>query len=82
MGYPGHIWTHGLEFSKRESEIRRIYSGSPDAMRLLQELKIEYAVVSPLERNVMPVNEQFFSSFPKVGEVGAYRLYKTTTTTP
>ena len=82
MGYPGHIWTHGLEFSKRESEIRRIYSGSPDAMRLLQELKIEYAVVGPLERNVMPVNEQFFSSFPKVGEVGAYRLYKTTTTTP
>lgn len=78
MGYPGHIWTHGLEFSQRESQIRRIYAGAPEAMRLLQQLKIEYAVVGPLERNVMPVNEQFFSSFQKVGEVGAYRLYKTT----
>ena len=25
MGYPGHIWTHGLEFVQRESEIKRIY---------------------------------------------------------
>jgi hypothetical protein len=78
MGYPGHIWTHGLEFSQREREIRRIYAGDSDAIELLQHYKIEYAVVSPLERNVMPVNEQFFSSFQKVGEVGAYRLYKTT----
>ena len=78
MGYPGHIWTHGLEFSAREREIRRIYAGDPDAMQLLRQYGIEYAVVSPLERNVMPVNEQFFSSFQKVGEVGAYRLYKTT----
>jgi hypothetical protein len=77
MGYPGHIWTHGLEFSRREADIRRIYAGASDATQLLQALKIEYAVVSPLERNVMPVNDQFFSSFQKVGEVGAYRLYKT-----
>lgn len=78
MGYPGHIWTHGLEFSVREREIRRIYAGDSDAMQLLRQYGIEYAVVSPLERNVMPVNEQFFLSFQKVGEVGAYRLYKTT----
>jgi hypothetical protein len=77
MGYPGHIWTHGLEFSQREADIRRIYAGASDATQLLRALKIEYAVVSPLERNVMPVNDQFFSSFQKVGEVGAYRLYKT-----
>src|SRR5215213_5720291 len=24
MGYPGHIWTHGLQFVQREGEIRRI----------------------------------------------------------
>lgn len=76
MGYPGHIWTHGLEFSQRESEIKRIYAGAPDADRLLQHYGIEYAVISPHERNVMSVNEQFFSRFPKVGEVGEYRLYK------
>jgi hypothetical protein len=76
MGYPGHIWTHGLEFSKRESDIKRIYSGAPGADQILRNYNIEYAVVGPLERVVMPVNEQFFSQYEKVGEVGGYELYK------
>jgi len=77
MGYPGHIWTHGLEFREREAEIKRIYSGAPDAESLIKKYGIEYAVVGPLERTAMPVNEQFFSRFEKVGEIGDYRLYKT-----
>jgi hypothetical protein len=78
MGYPGHIWTHGLVFSDRESEIKRVYSGAPDAENILQKYHIEYAVVGPLEKLVMPVNEQFFSRFQKVGQSGEYRLYKIT----
>ncbi len=78
MGYPGHIWTHGLEFAQREAEIKRIYAGAPDADQLIRSYKIDYAVVGPLERIVMPVNDQFFSRYQKVGEVGEYRLYKTT----
>jgi hypothetical protein len=76
MGYPGHVWTHGLEFGPRESEIRKVYAGSADAVVILRKYDIEYAVVSPLEANIMNVNEQFFSSFQLVGEVGEYRLYK------
>ena len=76
MGYPGHIWTHGLQFSDRESEIKRIYSGAPDAENLLKKYQVDYAVVGPLEKLVMPVNELFFSRFQKVGESGGYRLYK------
>ena len=78
MGYPGHIWTHGLEFAQREGEIRRIYSGAPDAESLLKKYGVDYAVVGPLEHTVMPVNDRFFSRFEKVGEVGEYRLYKVT----
>ena len=76
MGYPGHVWTHGLEFGPRESEIRKVYAGSPDAVVILRKYNVEYAVVSPLEENIMNVNEQFFASFQLVGEVGEYRLYK------
>lgn len=78
MGYPGHIWTHGLEFAPREGEIKRIYAGAPDAEDLLRKYGVSYIVVSPLERNVLNVNDQFFSRFRKVGEVGDYRLYKIT----
>ena len=76
MGYPGHIWTHGLDFGPRESEIKRIYAGAPDAEALLGKYGVEYAVVGPLEKLVMPVNEPFFSRFQKVGAAGEYRLYK------
>lgn len=78
MGYPGHVWTHGLEFTQRESEIRRVYAGAPDAAALLRKHGVAYAVVGPLERNLVNVNEQFFSKFEMVGEVGGYRLYKIT----
>ena len=76
MGYPGHIWTHGLEFVQREGEIKRVYLGSTDADQLLRNYGVEYAVVGPHERMIIPINEAFFSKFQKVGEVGEYRLYK------
>lgn len=76
MGYPGHIWTHGLEFLQREGEIKRIYLGSPDAEQLIKNYGIEYAVAGPQEKIVTPLNEIFFSRFEKVGEVGDYKLYK------
>jgi len=78
MGYPGHVWTHGLEFAQRESEIKRVYAGAPDAAAILRKYTVAYVVVSPLERNIINVNEQFFSKFQVVGEVGGYRLYKIT----
>jgi hypothetical protein len=78
MGYPGHVWTHGLEFAQRESEIKRVYAGAPDAAAILRKYTVAYVVVSPLERNIMNVNEQFFSKFQLVGEEGGYRLYKIT----
>ena len=76
MGYPGHIWTHGLEFVQRESEIKRIYLGAPDADQLLKTYNIEYAVRGPQEAVVTPSNDRFFARFVKVGEVGEYKLYK------
>jgi len=76
MGYPGHIWTHGLQFVQREAEIRRIYLGSSDAEQLIRTYGIEYLVLGPHERILTPANAGFVSRFQKVGEVGEYQLYK------
>jgi hypothetical protein len=78
MGYPGHIWTHGLDYVQRESEIKRVYAGGPDAMFLLRKYNVAYAVLGPHERNLLNVNDEFFSKFEVVGEVSGYRLYKIT----
>ncbi len=76
MGYPGHIWTHGLEFLQREGEVKRIYLGAPDAEQLIRDYGVEYIVVGPQERVVTQVNEDFINRFEKVGEVGEYKLLK------
>lgn len=76
MGYPGHIWTHGLEFVPRQSEIRRVYAGSEGAFSIMSKYDVGYVVISPLERHDLTVNDKFFSNFELVGEVGEYRLYK------
>jgi uncharacterized membrane protein len=78
MGYAGHLWSQGIDYAARDAEVRRIYTGAPDAAELLARDKVEYVVVSPLERTSLTVNEQFFTRYKKVGETGAYRLYKIT----
>jgi hypothetical protein len=78
MGYPGHIWTHGLDYAEREREIKQIYAGGPGADNLLARYGVDYVVIGPLEKLLMPVNDSFFAKYTKVGEVGEYRLYKIT----
>jgi hypothetical protein len=67
-----------LEFAPRQSDIRQIYSGGPQAVRLMAKHAVEYVVISPLELSASAVDESFFSRYTKVGEVGGYRLYKVT----
>jgi hypothetical protein len=76
LGYPGHVWSHGLSYTDREAEIKRIYEGAADADELLAKNGVEYIVVSPIERNQMPVNDAFFERFTMIGEAGEYRLYE------
>ena len=76
MGYPGHIWTHGIDSGPREADIKRIYAGSANAPALLAKYGVDYVVVDPQERSVMPVSDVFFSHYREVTTVGEYHLYK------
>ncbi|HVF67709.1 MAG TPA: hypothetical protein VM914_08605, partial [Pyrinomonadaceae bacterium] len=82
LGYPGHIWSHGLNYERREAELKRIYAGSAEAAQLIEANGIEYVVVGPIERAEMKrynvaLNESFFKRFERVGGAGEYSLYKT-----
>ena len=78
MGYPGHIWTHGIDSGPREADIKRIYNGGFDARALLAKYQVDYVVVDPQERSVMTINDAFFKQFHEVATVGEYHLYKVT----
>jgi hypothetical protein len=76
MGYPGHIWTHGIDSGPREADIKKIYEGAPAAPALIAKYGVDYVVVDPQERSVMQVNDAFFSRYKEVVSVGEYHLYK------
>jgi hypothetical protein len=75
LGYPGWMWSRGLDYSERNSVIQSIYSGGPDSTALLRQYKIDYVLVGPDELTLLRVNEGFLSQYKKVAQAGPYRLY-------
>jgi hypothetical protein len=75
LGYPGWIWSRGLDYSQREADIRRIYSGDPDAPALLRQYGVDYLLVGPQELADLPLNQGFLSQYRKLAQAGPYRLY-------
>ncbi|MCP9495538.1 MAG: hypothetical protein MSG64_13915 [Pyrinomonadaceae bacterium MAG19_C2-C3] len=76
VGYPGHLWTHGLDYINRENEIKRIYANAPDRRALIAKYDVNYIAVGADERAAMTVDDTLFNDYKLVGEVGDYRLYE------
>ncbi len=76
MRYTGHLFSHGIDYSDRERDVKIIYSGGTAASMLLQKYGIDYVLISPEEKNAAGANEAFFSQFPVVAEAGQYKVYK------
>ncbi len=76
MGYPGHLWTHGLAYQEREEEIRQMYSGGRNATTLMARYHVDYVVIGPNERRFGIVDDAFFSRYAVAGELHNYRLYR------
>jgi hypothetical protein len=78
LGYPGWMWSRGLDYTQRSSDIERIYAGGPDANALLRHYGVDYVLLGPAEFASYKVNEQFWSQFTSLSQSGAYRVYRTT----
>jgi hypothetical protein len=81
MGFPGHVWSHGLSSAGREQTIKEIYAGAANADDLLARNGIDYVVVGPLERRMLHPNLEFFARFPKTEGTGEFDLYRITART-
>jgi hypothetical protein len=81
LGYPGQIWSRGLDAGTRETDIQKIYSGAPDALQLMRRAHVDYVLLGPEERQYLSekrssVNDEFWQQFPVIAQSGEYRLYK------
>jgi hypothetical protein len=77
MGYPGHLWTHGIDYGTRETEVQTIYKGGAIAMELMSKHALDYVVIGPVERAQLQANEEFFAgNYEKVVNQPEYRVYQ------
>ncbi len=81
MRFTGHLTSHGIDITERENDLKRIYEGDATADILLRKNGIEYVLITPRERDYMlekgsAVNEEFFTKYPLLVQVGQYKVYK------
>ncbi len=77
MGYPGHLWSHGIQFADRERDIKTMYLGGIDAMRLFRAYGIDYVIVGPVEYTDFNADEGFFAAtYQAVVDEAGYRVYQ------
>jgi hypothetical protein len=77
LGYPGWMWSRGLDVSQRQAEIGRMFAGAPDAGALLRRYRVEFVLIGPEERTAMKASNEFWSHDSLLQQIGEYRLYRT-----
>ncbi len=77
MGYPGHLWTHGIDYKQRELDVQTIYKGGPQMIEALSRLGIDYVIIGIAERMQLQADEtHFVNQFPVVIDHAGYRVYQ------
>lgn len=81
MGYPGHLWSHGISFETRERDIKTMYRGGAEAERLFQQYGIDYVVVGPIEYSEFNADDGYFAEkYKAVIDEAGYRVYQINST--
>ena len=76
MGYPGHLWSHGIESGSRLDETKEILRGGPDALRILSQYKVDYVVIGPTERGEFGASDSWYATrFNLIVDDSGFRVY-------
>jgi hypothetical protein len=62
MSYPGWLWSYGINYAQRETDIKRIYTGGAEALGLLHHYHADYIVIGPTERSAFQPNVDYFNA--------------------
>jgi len=78
MGFEGWIWSRGIfDYGKRVEDIKNIYLGGQESIRLLGKYGVDYIAIGPIERATFNLNETFFDdTFRIVKEYNGYKIYR------
>jgi len=77
VGYPGWLWTRGIDYSQREKEMKNFYQNPTKQNSLLNKYNIQYILLSPFAVHDWKANKELFDKeFQSVYEGEKYTLYE------
>ena len=76
-GYPGWLWTRGIDYGPREAEIKVFYANPSRYSLILQKYPIEYILLDyQVTNDYGAVLEVFQQNFTEIFHAGQYSLFK------
>lgn len=67
MGYRGWLWTYGIDYSRLERDVQRMFVLDADAPRLFRALGITHVYIGPGERHTFHAAlDRFRAAYPRV----------------
>ena len=77
MSYPGWLWSYGINYQQRETDIASIYQGGPNTLDLLHRYHAQYVVIGPDEIANQHANSDYFNArFPVLLRSQNYTIYR------
>ena len=75
MGYPGWLWTYGIDYLPRQADVAKMYQGGGE---LLKQYRVDYVVIGPDEKTQgLEINETYFAAnFPLIFDESGYKLFQ------
>ena len=74
--YPGHLFSHGIEWQGRAEDMKAIYRGGERAEALIDQYGVDHVLISPNERKEVRLNEDYFKRYPVIAQAGEYKVYR------
>lgn len=78
MGYPGWLWTYGIDYGGREDEVETMFAGGEESEELMSKYGVSYVVfdyiVSGSFKN--SYEKYFTENYLKIIENEKYRVYE------
>ena len=65
-----------FDAGSREDDLRKMYTGHPEAGALLEQYGVDFAMVGPRERAMEGFDDRALRRVEMVAERGPYRLYR------
>ena len=76
LGFKGWLWTYGLDYSKQERAVEKMFKGKEKSLRALSDYGVDYVVVGPKERN-LKINERFYEdNFRLIYELDETKIFQ------